>query len=382
VRDHHQLRDRTRGEKPAVYADGNIHATEVSPTTACTYLIHKLLTRYGTDETVTRALDTRAFYIIPRVNPDGAEVFLSDTPRYLRSSTRPYPFDEEPLDGLKREDVNGDGLVLQMRVPDPNGAWKKHGDDARLLVRRDPTETGGEYFRCSPRDASPTTTARLRDAEDERGTGPEPELSNQWRPEHEQAGAGPYPTSEPRPAPSSTFVAEPPQHLRRRHVSYVFGRFAPSLRHPRRRRVPRRGSVGLSGDRQERTELTGYPACSVFHDFKYHPKSVITGVFDDWCYDQFGIFAWTTEIWSPQRQAGITEGFSKDTKQGAFKFTSWGRDHDPADDLAMVRWADTHLGARDTTTGRPSSIRTSARSRSVDGTCSTPSETPRRSSGV
>ena len=45
-------------------------------------------------------------------------------------------------------------------------------------------------------------------------------------------------------------------------------------------------------------ELTGYPSTR-FHDFKYHPKDVITGGFDDWVYDHFGAFAWTVEIWSP-----------------------------------------------------------------------------------
>ena len=64
------------------------------------------------------------------------------------------------------------------------------------------------------------------------------------------------------------------------------------------------------------TELTGYPNISVFHDFKYHPKEVITGVFDDWMYDHLGVYAWTVEIWSPQRQAGLTEGFDKNTKAG------------------------------------------------------------------
>jgi len=52
------------------------------------------------------------------------------------------------------------------------------------------------------------------------------------------------------------------------------------------------------------TELTEYPAISAFHEF---PKEVITGTFDDWAYEQKGLFAWTVEVWSPQRQAGITE---------------------------------------------------------------------------
>jgi murein tripeptide amidase MpaA len=48
-------------DKPAVWVDGNIHASEVSPSTACLYLIHRLVTGYGGDEEVTRCLDTRTF---------------------------------------------------------------------------------------------------------------------------------------------------------------------------------------------------------------------------------------------------------------------------------------------------------------------------------
>jgi Zinc carboxypeptidase len=51
------------------------------------------------------------------------------------------------------------------------------------------------------------------------------------------------------------------------------------------------------------TELTGYPAVSVFHDFKYDPKQTIKGGAHDWMYDHLGVFSWTTEFWSPQREA-------------------------------------------------------------------------------
>jgi murein tripeptide amidase MpaA len=331
-------------EKPAFYADGNIHATEVSPTTACTYLLHKLAAEYGKDETITRALDTRAFYIIPRVNPDGAEVFLSDAPRYLRSSTRPYPFDEEPIEGLKREDVNGDGLVLQMRVPDPAGAWKKHPDDPRILIRRDATEEGGEYFRLLPEgritsyDGVTFTMQRTKEGLDLNRNFPA-----HWRPEHEQYGAGPYPTSEPEARALVAFITG------HKNIcgAVTFHTFSGVNLRPYGTQADETfpaedlwtyQKIGKKG-----TEITGYPAVSVFHDFKYHPKEVITGVFDDWCYDHLGIFAWTTEIWSPQRQAGITEGFDKETKPGSFRFTTWGRDHDPEDDVKMVRWADEKL---------------------------------------
>ena len=119
-------------EKPAFWCDGNIHATEVSASSACLYLLNKLATQYGTDAQVTRALDDHAFYVVPRVNPDGAELYFAEKPKYIRSSTRPYPYDEEPLDGLKPEDLDGDGRILTMRIPDPNGPWKAHPQEPRL----------------------------------------------------------------------------------------------------------------------------------------------------------------------------------------------------------------------------------------------------------
>ena len=75
---------------------------------------------------------------------DGAERYLT-TPYALRSSTRLYPYAEE-RDGLYPEDINGDGLILQMRLKDPNGAWKCSDQDARIMRRRDIDEEGGTYY--------------------------------------------------------------------------------------------------------------------------------------------------------------------------------------------------------------------------------------------
>jgi hypothetical protein len=84
------------------------------------------------------------------------------------------------------------------------------------------------------------------------------------------------------------------------------------------------------------TELTGYPSLSVYHEFRYHPKEVITGVFDDWLFEHQGIFAWTVELWSPQRQAGITD----------YKYIDWFREHPVEDDLKMLKWSDEVLGRK------------------------------------
>jgi murein tripeptide amidase MpaA len=52
------------------------------------------------DAQARQLLDTRVVYMVPRLNPDGAELALADKPRHIRSSTRRYPFDEEPVEGL------------------------------------------------------------------------------------------------------------------------------------------------------------------------------------------------------------------------------------------------------------------------------------------
>jgi hypothetical protein len=54
---------------------------------------------------------------------------------------------------------------------------------------------------------------------------------------------------------------------------------------------------------------------------------------DDWLYDALGQFAWTVEIWSPQREAGITD----------YKYIDWYRDHPFEDDLKLLVWSDTVL---------------------------------------
>ncbi|RME64677.1 MAG: carboxypeptidase, partial [Caldilineae bacterium] len=133
-------------DKPAIWIDANIHATELAGTTVALHIAHTLLTEYGKVARCTRLLDTCAFYIAPRLNPDGAALALADAPRYVRSGTRPYPFEEKD-DGIHMEDVDGDGRILQMRIPDPNGDWKISSQDPRLMEKRGPDEQEGQFYR-------------------------------------------------------------------------------------------------------------------------------------------------------------------------------------------------------------------------------------------
>jgi len=324
-------------DKPALWIDGNIHASEVSPASACLYLINRLATQYGSNADITRCLDTRAFYICPRVNPDGAEWALADIPKLIRSSTRPYPFDEEPFGGLVQEDIDGDGRMLQMRIPDPNGPWKKWDEDPRLLVRREPIEEGGEYYRLLPEgrleefDGVTIAVQPRKERLDLNRNFPAG-----WRQEYEQTGAGPYPTSEPEVRNTVDFIAKHPNIT----GAITFHTYSGVLLRPYDDQPDDAFTpedlwtyqkIGQKG-----TDLTGYPNISVYHDFRYHPKEVITGGFDQWMFSHQGVFVWTVEIWSPQRQAGIEE----------YKPTDWYREHPAEDDRKMMQWNDQVLGGK------------------------------------
>ncbi|MBI5653929.1 MAG: carboxypeptidase [Chloroflexi bacterium] len=331
-------------DKPALWADGNIHASEVSPSSACLYLINKLVNEYGKNSDITRALDTRAFYICPRFNPDGAELALADKPKIIRSSTRPYPYDEEPIGGLVQEDIDGDGRMLMMRIADPNGAWKISPDDPRLLVRRDPAETGGTYYRVLPEgrlEEYDGVTIKVQPKKERLDLNRN--FPFEWRQENEQNGAGPYPTSEPEVRAVVHFIANHPNIT----GAIAFHTYSGVILRPYGTKnddaMPAEDLWTFQKIGKQGSEMTGYPTASVYHEFRYHPKEYITGVFDDWLYDHFGIFAWTVEIWSPQRQAGIKE----------YKYVDWFREHPREDDLAMLKWSDEKLGGKGYVTWYP-----------------------------
>jgi len=324
-------------DKPAFLIEANIHSMEWTGCTAALHLIRKLLSEYGRNDLVTRALDTRTFYVIPRLNPDGAERGLKER-RFIRSSVRPYPRDETE-DGLQVEDVDGDGRVLDMRVEDPNGAWRTHPDEKKLLVRRDPVDTpaDGPFYRL-------LYEGRIQNYDGVTIRVPPPlegldlnrNFPADWSPEHEQRGAGPFPTSEPEVRAMVQAVTDRPNVTG--HIAYHT--FSGVHLRPYAGRpdddLPTHDLRAYTIIGQRGTELTGYPAVSVFHDFKYDPKQTIKGGAHDWLYDHVGVFSWTTEFWSPQRQAGLQD----------YHFTDWIREHPVEDDLTLLKWADeTYPGA-------------------------------------
>ena len=330
-------------DKPALWVDGNIHAAELTAGTACLYFLHQLVAGHGEDREITQLLDTRAVYVCPRLNPDGAELALADRPRHIRSSTRPYPWDEDAVEGLTVQDVDGDGRVLSMRVLDPHGPYRKHPDEPRLMVPRAPGEFGGEYYRVMPEGLLTNWDGlTINVNKDREGLDLNRNFPSYWRQEFEQPGAGPYPTSEPEVRAMVDFVVLHPNigaavsfHTHSGVILRPMGTQSDDDMTPEDLWIYKRLSdLGA--------ELTGYPAVSLYHEFKYHPKETITGT-QDWVYEHLGALFWTVEIWAPNKEAGITD----------YRWIEWYRDHPVADDLKLLHWSDTACGGQAYVDWRP-----------------------------
>lgn len=329
-------------EKPALWLDANIHATEVTGCMGALHLIQTALERYGADPRATALLDTRALYVVPCLNPDGMEQALT-SPVYVRSGTRRYPYADD-RDGLYPEDIDGDGLIVDMRIEDPDGGWKVSEKDPRLMRRRAPDEHGGVYYRVYTEGSVRGYDGyQLKVAPPAQGLDFNRNFPYIWAPEGEQHGAGPFPASEPEVRAAVAFLSA---HL---NVSFAvsYHTFSGVILRPYSdkpdEKMPQDDVWTFKEVGQRGKELTGYPHVSVYHGFRYHPREVMNGAFDDWAYDQLGMFAFTVELWDMVGEAGIKER----------DFIEWFRDHPEEDDLKLLKWNDEVLGGKGFVNWRP-----------------------------
>jgi len=123
-------------EKPGYWIDGNLHSGEVFGGEVCLHTIITRLTGYGRDPAITAIVDNYTFYVMPKVNPDGSDHYITK-PDGMRSTVRPFDEDGDGrLDEDPPEDLNGDGYITMMRVADPNGPMRTSPEDPRLMVPR------------------------------------------------------------------------------------------------------------------------------------------------------------------------------------------------------------------------------------------------------
>ncbi len=288
-------------EKPGFYVDGNIHGSEVTASVTALYFAWTLLSGHGEDKELTTLVDGTAFYIIPAVSPDGVEHVLSNS-GFVRSGTRMYPHEEE-RDGLHEEDIDGDGMILSMRIEDAGGGWKVSAKDARLLVPRRLNDTEGPFYRVY-------TEGRIRNfdgveveaAPRKQGLDFNRNFPANWQPQAKQGGAGEYPFSESETRALADFILAHPNicGLHTLHTGMESIIRPPAIQTDKEMPAGDLQSaldIGKLG-----VELTDYVLFSYrkLNDDIY----VAHGDFATWTYEQLGLLVFCDELWDVRARGG------------------------------------------------------------------------------
>ena len=299
-------------EKPGYYYDGNIHAGELTGGEVALHFAWYLLSNYGRDERVTNLVDTRTFYVRPKFNPDGADIALT-TAQTLRSTPRPYDNDADGLlDEDPPNDLDGDGHITQMRIPNPNGAWYVSPDDPRLMLRApgrgDGGRGGGRGGGGGQAGPPPPAGAQFYDVMsegiDDDGDGRFNEdgiggidmnrnFPRNWGMEFEQGGAGPYPLSEPETAATIAFLNS------HRNITGIFhghtsGGFAYRLPSTTAwSNFPPSDQELILEESAKYEETTEQPAQPSYTNPEVHRH----GTLISWGYWDFGVVGFVPEFW-------------------------------------------------------------------------------------
>ncbi|MBN1273375.1 MAG: hypothetical protein JXB26_13995 [Candidatus Aminicenantes bacterium] len=126
-------------EKQALFIAANLEGDHLIGSEVALGIAENLASNYGKNAEVTAVLDKRTFYIVPRLNPDGAEAFFNDVK--IERSENFNPRDEDydwRIDEDGPEDLDGNGFITKMRVKDKDGDWIIDEKDPRLMKKKEP----------------------------------------------------------------------------------------------------------------------------------------------------------------------------------------------------------------------------------------------------
>lgn len=335
-------------QRPAVWIDGNMHASEVCGSSVALAIAEDILAIHGGADSaggkplpahMAQAIRDTLFYVVPRISPDGAEEVLKRG-RYVRSS----PVDDRLNQGHARwvaEDIDGDGFCGYMRRQDPEGELVElRGDDGQplspaVMVARQP-EDAGPYYKLYPEGSIANFDGR---------TIPAPHFLSDnlydfnrnfphtWAAEPKQDGAGHYPGSAPETRAVMDFATRHPNIMVWLNL-HTFGGvlIRPLGDQPDSKMNP--GDLGLYEQVEAwMTEHTGYPTVSGFHEFLYEPDKPLHGDLSDYAYHQRGALAYVIELWDLFHQLGIerkkpfVDHYAKLTRKDMRALADFDREH-------------------------------------------------------
>lgn len=143
-----KLKGKKELETPAICIVGNLEGNHVVGSETALFSIDCLLKNYGKLDSITHLIDNQVFYIIPRVNSGAADLMFKSPVFEMQNNFTPIDDDfDGRLDEDGPEDLNGDGYITLMRVPDPLGAMIPDEKESRLHKAADAVKGETGIFR-------------------------------------------------------------------------------------------------------------------------------------------------------------------------------------------------------------------------------------------
>ena len=287
--------------KPALLIEANIHAGEVTGSMTVMFALDTIFSNLD-DSKIMNTLRTHTIYALPRISPDGSEYYLTE-PGTVRSAPRFHPYPElQP--GLQRKDMDGDGVIRQMRIKTPYGAWKISEKDPRVMTRRQPDEVEGDFYNVYDEGymEGEWDGLEITPAPSPFGNDFNRNFPLAWMPESGQAGAGDYPLSNPETRANADFILAHPNicAIVNMHTSGGQNLYPPGWESPSKA-IKEDIDLNKAISRLAHEE-NGYVMLNISAD--YLGDSTANGSFDDFSHFALGIPSMTIECWDLNERAG------------------------------------------------------------------------------
>jgi hypothetical protein len=325
---------------PAILLVANVDGSQ--PWTSALALHHaEALARRSGEDGVKHFLERASLIVVPCANPDAHERRFAAV-QEERESTGPGVDDDR--DGREGEDppsdVDGDGRVTWMRVPDPGGEWIADPNDARALIRADAKRGERGIWKLWPEGRDLDHDERV--AED----APEDACVNRNFPEQfeELAGrSGRFPMDEPEARALADFVLLHPEIA----LVVTYGNYDNLVERPkttqagaRNKLVPEAGVIEsdaqlLAELGKRYSEVTGNTAKGRGGD---------RGTFQAWAYAHRGLWSIAICPWDIPLDAKKAEAKPDEAKPAEGEKPSEPKKEkdarDPSDDAKRLLWLD------------------------------------------
>ena len=306
--------------RPAVWIDGNMHASEVCGSSVALAIAEDILAIHrGALEAggkplpahMAEAIKHTLFYVVPRISPDGAEEVLKRG-RYVRSSPINDRQNKDHAHWVS-EDMDGDGISGYMRKQDPQGELVELRSETgevlvpSVMVARMPEDVG-PYYKLYPEGqianfngySIPAPYFLSDNLYDFNRNFP-----YTWAPETSQAGAGHYPGSAPETRAVLDFSTKHPNIMVWLNLHTFGGVLIRPLGDKPDAKMDQGDLAIFEQVESWMTEHTGYVTVSGFHEFLYEPDKPLHGDLTDYAYHQRGALAYVVELWDLFKQLGI-----------------------------------------------------------------------------